>query len=181
MFTLFVYTLGVCHVYIDNQADVEKALKIVKDSKTDYPSACNAMETLLFHQDLVDSTFFHQVCQMLRAEGVQVYSGPKIRPNMTFPPELAKKLKHEYGGLACTIEVVRDVNEAIEHIHRFGSGHTDVIITEDKANEKAFLEGVDSACVFSNCSSRMADGFRLGLGIKNQILHFLNSNPYTVL
>jgi len=155
---------GVCHVYIDNKADVDKALKIVKDSKTDYPSACNAMETLLFHQDLVDSTFFHQICQMLRNEGVQVYSGPKIRPNMTFPPELAKKLKHEYGGLACTIEVVGDVHEAINHIHRFGSSHTDVIITEDKVNEKVFLEGVDSACVFSNCSSRMADGFRLGLG-----------------
>ena len=77
---------GVCHVYIDNSADYEKAIKIVKDSKTDYPSACNAMETLLFHKDLVDTPMFHQVCQMLRAEGVQVYAGPEIRPKMTFPP-----------------------------------------------------------------------------------------------
>ena len=85
-------------------------------------------------------------------------------PAMTFAPEPAKKLKHEYGDLACTIEIVKDVYDAIEHIHKYGSGHTDVIVSEDKTNESAFLEGVDSACVFSNCSSRMADGFRLGLG-----------------
>merc|ERR1712025_932967 len=80
------------------------------------------------------------------------------------PPETAEKLKHEYGELACTIEVVRDVYEAIDHIHKYGSGHTDVIVSEDSTNEHIFLEGVDSACVFANCSSRMADGFRLGLG-----------------
>ena len=167
---------GVCHVYIDSFADVEKAVKIVKDAKTDYPSACNAMETLLFHEDLVDSPMFHQVCQMLKNEGVQVFTGPKIKPKMTFAPESAKKLKHEYGGLACTIEVVNDVHEAIDHIHRFGSGHTDVIVTEDETNEELFLEGVDSACVFSNCSSRMADGFRLGLGNLFEIFHPLFSN-----
>jgi len=155
---------GVCHVYIDDFADVEKAVKIVKDAKTDYPSACNAMETLLFHEDLVDTPMFHQVCQMLKHEGVQVFTGPKIKPKMTFAPEEAKKMKHEYGDLSCTIEIVRNVYDAIDHIHKFGSGHTDVIITEDKTNENIFLEGVDSACVFSNCSSRMADGFRLGLG-----------------
>merc|ERR1712129_404794 len=155
---------GVCHVYIDDLADVEKAVKIVKDAKTDYPSACNSMETLLFHEDLVDTPMFHQVCQMLKQEGVQVFTGPKIQPKMTFAPEEAKKMKHEYGDLSCTIEIVRNVYDAIDHIHKFGSGHTDVIITEDKTNENIFLEGVDSACVFSNCSSRMADGFRLGLG-----------------
>jgi len=155
---------GVCHVYIDAYADLEKAVKIVKDAKTDYPSACNAMETLLFHEDLVDTPMFHQVCQMLKNEGVQVFTGPKIKPKMTFAPESAKKLKHEYGDLSCTIEIVKDVYDAIEHIHKFGSGHTDVIVTNDKTNEHIFLEGVDSACVFSNCSSRMADGFRLGLG-----------------
>ena len=155
---------GVCHVYIDNFADPEKALKIVLDSKTDYPSACNAMETLLFHEELVDTPFFHQICMMLRNEGVQVFAGPSIRPKMTFPPELAKKLKHEYGEMACTIEMVKDVNAAIDHIHRYGSGHTDVIVTENESNETTFLDGVDSACVFSNTSSRMADGYRLGLG-----------------
>ena len=155
---------GVCHVYIDNFANPSKAMEIVKDAKTDYPSACNAMETLLFHVDLVDSPLFHQICQMLKSDGVQVFAGPKIMPKMTFAPEPAKKLKHEYGGLACTIEIVKDVHDAIDHIHRFGSGHTDVIVSDDKTNEEIFLDGVDSACVFANCSSRMADGFRLGLG-----------------
>lgn len=155
---------GVCHVYVDVFADPAKAVKIVKDSKTDYPSACNALETLLFHEDLVDTPMFHQVCQMLKNEGVQVYAGPKIMPKMTFAPEATKKLKHEYGDLACTIEIVKDVYDAIDHIHKYGSGHTDVIVSEDKTNTNVFLDGVDSACVFSNCSSRMADGFRLGLG-----------------
>ena len=155
---------GVCHVYVDLFAEAEKAMSIIKDAKTDYPSACNAMETLLFHEELVDSPMFHQICQMLKTEGVQVYAGPRIRPKMTFPPETAEKMKHEYGELACTIEVVRDVYDAIDHIHKYGSGHTDVIVSEDKTNEHIFLEGVDSACVFANCSSRMADGFRLGLG-----------------
>ena len=95
---------------------------------------------------------------------------------MTFAPESAKKLKHEYGDLSCTIEIVKDVYDAIEHIHKFGSGHTDVIVTNDKTNEHIFLEGVDSACVFSNCSSRMADGFRLGLGNLFEIFHSLFSN-----
>ena len=155
---------GVCHVYVDVFADPEKAIKIIRDSKTDYPSACNAMETLLFHEDLVDTSLFHQVCQMLKNEGVQLFAGPKIMPKMTFAPEPAKKLKHEYGDLACTIEIVKDVYQAIDHIHKFGSGHTDVIVSEDNTNKTAFMDGVDSACVFSNCSSRMADGFRLGLG-----------------
>merc|ERR1711884_536872 len=155
---------GVCHVYVDLFADAEKAMSIIKDAKTDYPSACNAMETLLFHEELVDTPMFHHICQMLKTEGVQVYAGPRIRPKMTFPPESAKKLKHEYGDLSCTIEIVKDVYDAIDHIHKFGSGHTDVIVTDGKTNENIFLEGVDSACVFANCSSRMADGFRLGLG-----------------
>ena len=70
-------------------------------------SACNAMETLLFHEDLVDTPMFHQVCQMLKHEGVQVFTGPKIKPKMTFAPEEAKKMKHEYGDLSCTIEIVK--------------------------------------------------------------------------
>lgn len=155
---------GVCHVYLDCMADPEKALAIVKDAKTDYPSACNAMETLLFHEDLIDTPLFHAICMMLKKEGVDIYAGPKIKPKMTFPPHMAVKMKHEYGGMACTIESVKDVEEAIKHIHKFGSGHTDVIVTESKSNEEFFLDSVDSACVFANCSSRMADGYRLGLG-----------------
>merc|ERR1712128_12309 len=73
-------------------------------------------------------------------------------------------MSFEYGALACTIEIVSNMDEAIDHIHKYGSGHTDVIVTEDQENAEKFITSVDSACVFSNCSSRMADGFRLGLG-----------------
>ncbi len=167
---------GVCHVYLDALADPEKAMEIVRDSKTDYPSACNAMETLLFHENLVDTQMFHNICQMLKQEGVTVFAGPRIQPKMTFPPERAAKLRHEYGGLACTVEMVSNTEEAIEHIHKFGSGHTDVIVTEDKEAEAAFLNGTDSACVFANCSSRMADGYRLGLGKLNPLGQYSTSS-----
>ena len=167
---------GVCHVYLDVNADPKKAVSIVRDAKTDYPSACNAMETLLFHEDLVDTHMFHNICQMLKSEGVTVFAGPRIQPKMTFPPERATKLRHEYGGLACTIEMVSSLNDAINHIHKYGSGHTDVIVTEDKEVEEAFLNGVDSACVFANCSTRMADGYRLGLGKQKCLISFTLPN-----
>ena len=155
---------GVCHVYVDKACDVEKAVKIVIDSKTDYPAACNAMETLLIHEDLMSDGRFDDLCLKLKRAGVSIYSGPNLASKLTFGPPEAQKLKNEYGDLACTIEVVRNVYDAIDHIHKYGSSHTDVIISEDESNVATFLDSVDSACVFANCSSRMSDGYRLGLG-----------------
>jgi len=156
---------GICHIYLDESADIDKAVKIVLDAKTDYPAACNAMETLLVHESLLhNSDVFHKVCQKLKQAGVEIFSGPRLSEALTFGPPQAAKLSCEYGSLACTVELVTSMEEAVEHIHKYGSGHTDVIVTENEGTAERFLTAVDSACVFHNTSSRFADGFRLGLG-----------------
>lgn len=156
---------GICHVYVDKDADVEKAVKIVRDAKCDYPSACNAMETLLIHEEIFhNSQLFNRVCQTLIRENVKIQAGPRLAKMLTFGPPLAETFKVEFSDLECIIEVVSNIEEAVDHIHRFGSSHTDVIITEDEEAANHFLSSVDSACVFHNVSSRFADGFRLGLG-----------------
>ncbi|XP_025416709.1 delta-1-pyrroline-5-carboxylate synthase [Sipha flava] len=155
---------GICHVYVDKDANLDKALTIIRDSKCDYPAACNAMETLLVHEDLFHQPFFNEVCDMLKRENVQLFSGPRLSKRLTFGPPRAKSLKHEYGELACAIELVADLDSAVNHIHTYGSGHTEVIITENPDAASKFQRDVDSACVFHNASSRFADGFRFGLG-----------------
>eukprot|EP01032_Pedospumella_encystans_P019640 gene19640-22333_t len=154
---------GVCHVYIDAEADLVKAERIVIDAKTDYPSACNAMETLLIHQKHVDSGAADKLLRALRASGVALFGGPEaVKQGLAEVP--AADLHTEYSDLKLTVEVVGSLDTAVEHINTYSSGHTESIVTENKASAELFIKSIDSACVFHNASTRFADGYRFGLG-----------------
>lgn len=137
---------GICHVYVDRAADPAMARAIALDSKTDYPAACNAMETLLIHREFPDRD---GLIAALREAGVTVHDGPG---------------GIEYSALECAAIDVGSVDEAIAHIHAHGSGHTEAVVTSDPDVAARFLDRVDSACVFHNASTRFADGYRFGLG-----------------
>lgn len=155
---------GICHVYVDKNADLEKAINVVIDAKAGYPAACNAMETLLIHRDLVNTKIFNELLTSLKHENVKVNVGPRLNRIVPLGGTPQNNYRIEYGELECTVEVVDDVNDAIEHINEYGSAHTDVIVTEDEHAARSFMQSVDSACVFQNTSSRFADGYRFGLG-----------------
>lgn len=153
---------GICHVYVDKLADMDMAKCIILDAKVDYPAACNAMETLLIHKDLLNSKGVNDVVIELKGRGVAIFGGPRASVELNIP--LTQSFHHEYNSLACTIEIVDDVHAAIDHIHCHGSAHTDCIITEDRETAEVFLSQVDSAAVFHNASTRFCDGARFGLG-----------------
>ncbi|KAB2596179.1 delta-1-pyrroline-5-carboxylate synthase-like [Pyrus ussuriensis x Pyrus communis] len=153
---------GICHVYIDKSANMDMAKRIVLDAKIDYPAACNAMETLLVHNDLKSTTAFYDLVVELRIAGVTLYGGPRAGALLRIPE--AHSFHHEYSSMACTVEFVDDVHAAIGHIHEHGSAHTDCIIAEDQEVVDAFLGQVDSAAIFHNASPRFCDGARFGLG-----------------
>ena len=157
---------GVCHVYVDKSAtDPSFVSKLVVDSKTDYPSACNAMETLLLHKDTVMSgNVATSVLMSLRAAGVKCLGGPRAM-KAGLCDIAATEMKCEYGDLTCMVEIVECIGEAIDWIHKYGSGHTETIVCAEDSNVgEEFLKRVDSACVFKNASTRFADGYRFGLG-----------------
>lgn len=154
---------GVCHVYIDSSCDVALACQLCVDSKCDYPAACNAAETFLFHEKTVSDGRALAVIRALRVAGVKCFGGPNaMKEGLCDVP--ATSLRVEYSALECLIEVVKDLDEAVSHIHAHGSGHTECIITSSDEAAARFIDRVDSACVFHNASTRFADGYRFGLG-----------------
>lgn len=139
---------GICHIFTDESADFEKAKKIIIDAKTQYPSACNSVETLLIHKNFPQK---EQLIQELKDAGIEII----------FEPESWHK---EYSDKILAVKTVNSLEEAIEHINEFSSGHTESIITENRENAEIFMSAVDSAGVYHNVSTRFADGFRYGFG-----------------
>ena len=139
---------GICHIFVDESADIEMASKVVTDAKTQYPSACNAVETLLIHKNFPKAD---ELLASLQLNEIKLIAEPEA-------------WDIEYGEKTLAYKFVNSLDEAIEHINTFGSGHTDCIITTNIANAESFMNKVDSAGVYMNASTRFADGFRYGFG-----------------
>lgn len=154
---------GLCHVYIDEKADLEKALKVAIDSKTQNVSVCNAMETLLVHRAIADR-FLPLFTELAKEKNLELRGDDKVCKLIACNSVTEDDWNTEYLDLILSIKIVDSVWEAIEHVNRFGSHHTDCIVTEDKETACSFLSSVDSAGVYLNVSTRFADGFVYGFG-----------------
>ena len=154
---------GICHLYADKAADIQKAVAITVDAKTQYPAACNAIETLLVHRDIAHN-FLPAVAQALQHKKVELRGDEATRAILDIAEANETDWSTEYSDLILSIKIVHSVEEAINHINTYGSRHTDVIVTEDSEAAETFLNQVDAAGVYHNCSTRFADGFRYGFG-----------------
>ena len=139
---------GICHIFVDESADLEKAKRIIIDAKTQYPSACNSVETILIHKEFKYET---ELLKTLEDADIELIATPE-------------SWHKEYSDKILSYKIVHSLEDAIEHINTFSSGHTESIITEDEKNAKIFMNAVDSAGVYHNVSTRFADGFRYGFG-----------------
>lgn len=157
------HSSGICHVYADKACDQEKALPIIVDAKTQYAAACNAMETLLIDRAIA-SEFLPKAAAALAVAGVTLRGTEEAAQIVSMDVMGEDEFATEYGDLICSVKLVDGVEEAIRHINTYGSHHTDAILTEDAATAARFLQMVDSAGVYHNCSTRFADGFRYGFG-----------------
>ncbi len=154
---------GICHVFVDAEADMEKAVKVAFDSKCQYAAVCNAMETLLVDEKVAEK-FLPGIKDEYDKAGVRLRGDQRTCEIIDCAPAEQEDWRTEYNDLILSIKVVNGVDEAIEHINTYGSGHTDAIVTEQADTAERFMEQVDSANVFWNCSTRFADGYRYGLG-----------------
>jgi glutamate-5-semialdehyde dehydrogenase len=157
------HTEGICHVYVDSEADLEMAEDIAFDAKVQYPAVCNAVETLLVN-DAVAADFLPGLVDRYEAAGVELRGDAATREIVDVGEATDEDWETEYGDLELSIKIVGDVYEAVEHVNTHGSKHTESIVTEDTDAAETFMTGIDSASVFHNASTRFADGYRYGLG-----------------
>jgi glutamate-5-semialdehyde dehydrogenase len=153
---------GICHIYVDKDADVKKALDIIADAKTQYTAACNAVETLLIDRGIAGS-FLPLLAKRLKEENVRILGTSEVSSLIEAETITEDEFK-EYLELSVSVKLVAGVDEAIGHINKYGSHHTDSIITSNSETAERFMQMVDSAGVYQNCSTRFADGFRYGFG-----------------
>jgi glutamate-5-semialdehyde dehydrogenase len=168
---------GICHVFVDRAADLSTAVRVTLDSKVQYPAACNSVETLLVHKDIA-AAFLPRVVAELRRANVEVRGCPRVLallPEAKLIPAIEKDWSTEYSDLILSVKLVDTLEQGLEHIHKYGSKHTESVVTEDRRVAERFLQEVDAAGVFHNVSTRFADGYRYGLGaevgISNGKLH----------
>ncbi len=155
---------GICHTYVDREYDADQAIKIILDAKTQYPAACNATETLLVDRKIARD-FLPILAEKAREAGVSLNGTAEVRDIIKDAALISDDdFRREYLDLCMSVKIVDGVSEAISHINKNGSGHTDCIISKNEANIRLFMQLVDSAGVYANCSTRFADGFRYGFG-----------------
>ena len=152
---------GVCHIFVDREADLEMALEITRDAKCQYPAVCNALETLLVHAGIAER-FIRELPS--RIPEVELRGDPASRRFAEMKPATDQDWRTEYGDLILSVRVVPSLESAVEHINLYGSRHTDAIVSSSRLSAEVFLETVDSGSVLWNCSTRLADGYRFGLG-----------------
>lgn len=154
---------GICHVYVDREMDMDTALRVVLDSKTQNVSVCNAMETLLVHQDIANA-FLPRIAELLRSRHVEIRGDAETVKLINCDAATEADWKQEYLDYVLSVRIVPSLSAAIDHINQYGSHHTDCIVTTNTQSAAVFMKLVDSAGVYQNVSTRFADGFVYGLG-----------------
>jgi glutamate-5-semialdehyde dehydrogenase len=157
------HTEGICHVFVDRDADLEMAEDVAFDAKVQYPAVCNAVETLLVHES-VAADFLPDMVERYREAGVTLRGDAATRETVDIDPATDADWETEYGDLELSIKVVDSLDAAIDHVNAHGSKHTESILTEDSDRAATFMRSIDAASVFHNASTRFADGYRYGLG-----------------
>ena len=166
---------GNCHIYVDHDADIDMAIDIIVNAKTQRIGVCNSAESLVVHEDIAAS-LLPKLNKALREKGVQIFADAKAKALMEGSEDATEEdFAKEYLDYIISVKTVSSVEEAIEHINKYNTGHSEAIVTKDEKNADKFLEGIDAACVYVNASTRFTDGFEFGfgaeIGISTQKLH----------